>query len=80
MGRPVISGDSAVIREALIPGEHIWLVPREDPEALAEAILKLQAEPERREVMARAGYERFVAGNNIAAIGRLLEQALRTAV
>jgi glycosyltransferase involved in cell wall biosynthesis len=78
LGRAVISGDSAVVREALVPGEHIWLVPREDPQALAEAILTLQADPERRERMARAGYERFLAGNSIAAIGELTERALRS--
>lgn len=80
LGRPVISGDSAVIREALVPGEHIWLVPRENPTALAEALLALKADPGRREQIARAGYERFKAGNSIAAIGAALEQALRTVV
>ncbi len=80
LARPVISGDSPVIREALAPGEHIWLVPRDDPTALAEAILTLKAEPEQREHMARAGYEHFLAGNSIAAIGELTERALRTVV
>ncbi len=78
MARPVISGDSAVVRESLTHGEHIYLVPREDAQALAEAIKTLKQDPELRERIARAGYERFLAGNSIAAIGATTEQALRT--
>jgi glycosyltransferase involved in cell wall biosynthesis len=78
MARPVISGDSEVVRQSLEPGRHITLVPREDPQALAETIKYLKENPRERETMARAGYERFLAGNSIAAIGQKTEQALRT--
>ena len=78
MARPVISGDSTVVRESLEHGRHIYLVPREDPQTLAEAIMLLQENPELRETMAQTGYERFLAGNSIAAIGQKTEQALRT--
>jgi glycosyltransferase involved in cell wall biosynthesis len=78
MARPVISGDSDVVRESLVHGEHIYLVARDDPQALAEAIRALKADPAMRETMARAGYERFLSGNSIAAIGSQTVQALQT--
>jgi glycosyltransferase involved in cell wall biosynthesis len=78
MARPVITGDSAVVRESLTDGKHIYLVPREDPQALAAAIQTLKRNPELREKIARTGYERFLAGNSIAAIGATTEKALRS--
>lgn len=78
MARPVISGDSQVVRESLEHGRHLYLVPRDDPRALVEAIRFLQDNPQKREAMARAGYERFLTSNSIAAIGQKTEQALRS--
>ena len=80
MSRPVISGDSEVARESLVHGEHIYLVPRNDPQALAEAIRKLRSDPHLREAIARGGYERYLSGNSVEAIGRITEQALRSVV
>lgn len=78
MARPVVSGDSTVVRESLVHGEHIYLVPRDDPQALADAVKALKENPRMREKIARAGYERFLSGNSIPAIGAATEQALRT--
>lgn len=78
MARPVISGDSAVVRESLVHEEHIYLVPRDDPAALAEAIVVLKENPNLREHIAHQGYERFLSGNSISAIGATTERALRT--
>ena len=78
MARPVISGDSQVVRESLEHGRHIYLVPREDPQALAAAIAYLKDNPVVRENMAQAGYERFLSGNSIGAIGQKTVEALRT--
>ncbi len=80
MGRAVISGDSQVVREALIHKKHIYLVERDDAQALAAAISELESEPELRERMARGGYERFLEGNSIKAIGAATVEALRSLV
>ncbi len=78
MGRAAISGDSKIVRESLRDGEEIYLVARNDSQALAEGILTLKAEPELRERMAQAGHERYLKGNSIVAIGAATEKALRT--
>lgn len=80
MGRPVVSGDSEVVREVLIHKEHIYLIERDHAQALAGAILELEGDPELREGIARGGYERYVAGNSILAIGAATEVALRSLV
>lgn len=78
MGRAVISGDSAVIGEALTHGEHIYLVERNNGQALATAILQLKENVDLRERIAAAGYDRFVNGNAIPALGTATVQALKT--
>ena len=77
MGRAVISGDSQVVRESLLDRQQIYLVERNNPQALADAIITLQLDPELREGMAQAGYERFRQGNAIHPIGEDTEKALR---
>ena len=77
MGRPVISGNSRVVAESVTDRAEIYLIERQDPQALAQAIMDLMANPEQRERMARQGHRRFLAGNSTAAIGRAAEQALR---
>lgn len=76
MGRPVISGDSPTIRSALTNRQEIYLIPRNDPEALAAALRELQANPGFRESLAAAGHARYLAGNSIPAIGRQMKEAL----
>ena len=78
MGRAVISGDSAVVREALTHREHIYLVERNNGRALADAILHLKENADLREQMAAAGYERFIQNNAIPALGAATVQALKT--
>lgn len=44
MGKPIIVADAPAIREVLTHGENGWLVPAEDPQALAAAIGQLAAD------------------------------------
>jgi len=60
MARPLINGDSPVMRRSLQHGEHIYLCERENPQSLANAILDLQANPELRKRLAQKGYEYYV--------------------
>jgi glycosyltransferase involved in cell wall biosynthesis len=76
MGRPVISGDSPTIRSALADREEIVLIERNNPEALADALLLLKENPQLRERVAAAGHARFMSGNSTTAIGRHMKEAL----
>lgn len=78
MGRAVISGDSPVVRESLQDRNEIYLVKRNNPRSLADAIIALRENPKLRERMAQSGHERFLRGNSIRAIGADTEKALRT--
>jgi glycosyltransferase involved in cell wall biosynthesis len=76
MGRPVISGDSATVREALTHKEHIYLVERHSARSLADGIMALQSDEELRQHVAEAGYEYYKCRNSPAAIGAVVVQAL----
>lgn len=52
-GRPVISTEPTHPSPPLAHRENVWLVPRDDEAALAEAIRQLAAEAEKRERLAR---------------------------
>lgn len=59
MGKPVITGESPVVRKALIEGVHIYLCQREDPLSLAEAIRTLKQNSELCKALSRDGYELY---------------------
>jgi glycosyltransferase involved in cell wall biosynthesis len=46
-GRPLVTADTPAIREWLVPGEWVRLVPPGDPERLANAVLDLACHPPR---------------------------------
>ena len=79
MQRPVISGDAETIRAELKHLEHIYLVARADPLALAEGIRYLAAHPQVGAQMVSAAYER-VQQHTIRAIGLRMKQHLERAV
>jgi glycosyltransferase involved in cell wall biosynthesis len=56
-GRPIISTLPQVELPELVHGGNVWLVPPEDPDALAAAITTLATDPERRQRLARGATE-----------------------
>ena len=52
-GRPVVAADVPGLSEAVVPGETALMVPPEDPEALATAIVQLLDAPDRAGALGR---------------------------
>lgn len=75
MQRAVITGDAPTIREELQHGEHVYLVPRANPQALAQGILELAGDEELRRRLGERGHER-AQQNTIAATGQKVKCAL----
>jgi glycosyltransferase involved in cell wall biosynthesis len=76
MQRPVITGDAETIRLELVHKEHVYLVERANPQALAEGILDLYDNHILRQRLISNAYER-VQRNTISATGDLTYHALR---
>lgn len=77
MGLPVVTGDSPTVRAELRDGEDLILVPREDPAALAAALLELQADSDRRSRIGATAYRTYSERYTTAAIGALAEAHLQ---
>lgn len=77
MARPVVASDFASSREIVVEGKTGLLVPPRDPACLADAILRLLADPQRARCMGEAGFalarERYDARRNAAAILRIYD-------
>lgn len=56
-GVPVVATDVGGVREAVVAGETALLVPPDNAAALAEAVIALAADPDRREHMGRVAFE-----------------------
>jgi glycosyltransferase involved in cell wall biosynthesis len=69
MRKPLISGDSPAVREALTHGENIYLCQRLNPQALAEAVAVLRDSSELRVKLAENGYRRFKEAFDLEHIG-----------
>ncbi|HVO43343.1 MAG TPA: glycosyltransferase family 4 protein [Aggregatilineales bacterium] len=54
-GLPVVGTTGCGAEEAILDGETGWLVPQNDPDALAEAIIRLLGDPSLRAKMGAAG-------------------------
>lgn len=68
--RPVLTADTPAIREALTPGEHVWVCPAGEGEAIADAIALLKRDPDLRRSLADNGYQRFRERFSLEAIAR----------
>ena len=79
MGKPVVSGDSPAVRRAFTHGRHIFLCRRDDPQALADAVRMLEAQPGWRAYMAEQGRRRFLEEFDLDHIGEQYAAHLREA-
>ncbi len=70
--RPVIAAAHGGLAEIVAPGQTGLLVPPRDPDALAQALLSILAEPERRQAMGRSGRARAEARYGLARYGAAL--------
>jgi glycosyltransferase involved in cell wall biosynthesis len=60
MGKPVVTGDSPAMRAAMRHGEHVYLVARDDPRALAGGLHALRSDPALRRRLGKGGHDLFV--------------------
>jgi len=74
MAKPVVTGDSPAVRSLFEHARHLWLCPRANPEALADALRHLHQNPSVRQSLAEAGHARFREVGTIEAIGRTLRR------
>jgi glycosyltransferase involved in cell wall biosynthesis len=80
MRKPVITGDSVTVSRALVHGRHAYLIPRNDPQALAEAILTLKGEPALRARLAAEGHAHFQAHFTPAVLGQETRAILQSVI
>lgn len=77
-GRPVIASNVSGPQESVLDGVTGFLIRPEDPEALADAIIRLFSDPRLRAKMGRAGRERaqrlFNLENNLALLNAECER------
>jgi glycosyltransferase involved in cell wall biosynthesis len=59
MAKPIITGDSETVRQALQHCKHVYLCARADPVSLAKAIDTLRHSPEKRQRLAKCGHELY---------------------
>ena len=76
VGRPVITGDSPTMRATFTDREQVYLVNRNDPDALADGILNLASDPGLVRSMGDAAWQR-AQENNVESLGKLLVQVLQ---
>lgn len=60
MGKPTIVGDNEANRELLTHKYDAWFTPLGDPDALADAIIKLENDVQLRESIGENGYKTFL--------------------
>ena len=78
MGKAVITAESPATKRVFSHRQHAYLVQPENPRALAEAILELQADEQLRERLGREGKQLYTDQLSEQAIARLLARVLAT--
>lgn len=78
--KPVISGASPAMPEALKHSEHLYLCERGNPQALAEAIQTLRNDPVLCKRLGEKGYRIFHEQFDVAHIGEVFAARLRELV
>ena len=78
--KPLITGDSPAAREVLAHEETALLCRMGDPQALAQAILRLKEDPSLRRRIAEGGYRAFQERFSPQAIGVVVKRVLEEVV
>ena len=77
MRKPVISGNAPSLPGALKHKENIYLIQRNDPEALAQGIIELKENPPLREKLVEKGEKTFYEYFSIKKIGAIYKAHLQ---
>jgi len=77
-GLPVISTDQGAITESVIDGVNGFIVPANDPAAIAEKLLLLLNDGQRREKMGRASRERYEKYFTVSSMVKNLTRVFNT--
>jgi glycosyltransferase involved in cell wall biosynthesis len=80
MAKPVITGDSPAVRQALEHGEHVFLCKRADAQSLADAVRVLRASPDLRARLAQRGHRLFCEQFDLQHNGQRFASHLRELV
>ena len=75
MAKPIITSDTPAVRE-LFNEQEIMLIRNDDPEILADAIVRLQKDPDLRNRLAENGYRKFVNSATPEILGQQLKNII----
>jgi len=77
MAKPVITGESPAVRQALTHDEQVYLCERENPDSLAEAIRTLEGNPELCQSLGQNGYRIYFDRYDMNHIGKTFSSHLQ---
>jgi glycosyltransferase involved in cell wall biosynthesis len=77
MGMPIITGDSAAVRELLTDGSDVMCVPRGDAQALATAVKRVRRDYRRAVEIGRRGADTFRATASPRRVAETVAHAVR---
>jgi glycosyltransferase involved in cell wall biosynthesis len=72
MAKPVITGDAPAVRAAMRHGEHVYLVERANPNAIAAGLLALKADSDLRRRLAQQGRRLFLRKYSMERLGQYM--------